>query len=109
MGMDRVQFNVFNANGGCHRTPGSVTPFSAVDMVVVSAFPHGNSGTGWAHRHPRRTPRPSAPRHQRPRDHPPARLILLRFDLERGIELARRAADTVERGAAGYMLLTATT
>lgn len=35
-------------------------------------------------------------------------LILRRFNLERGIELARRAADTVERGAAGYMLLTAT-
>ena len=35
-------------------------------------------------------------------------LILLRFNLERGIELARRAADTVERGAAGYMLVTAT-
>jgi hypothetical protein len=34
--------------------------------------------------------------------------ILRRFNLERGIELARRAADTVERGAAGYMLLTAT-
>jgi hypothetical protein len=30
------------------------------------------------------------------------------INLERGIELARRAADTVERGAAGHMLLTAT-
>ena len=36
------------------------------------------------------------------------RLILRRFNLERGIELDRRAADAVERGAAGYMLLTAT-
>jgi hypothetical protein len=36
-------------------------------------------------------------------------LTLRRFNLERGIELARRAADTVERGAAGHMVLTATT
>lgn len=36
-------------------------------------------------------------------------LPLLRpFNLRRGIELARRAADVVERGDAGYMLITAT-
>ena len=35
-------------------------------------------------------------------------LTLRRLNLERGIEVARRAADTVERGAAGYMLLTTT-
>jgi hypothetical protein len=34
--------------------------------------------------------------------------ILRRFDLARGIELAGRATDAVERGDAGYMLLTAT-
>jgi hypothetical protein len=34
--------------------------------------------------------------------------ILRRFNLARGIELARRAADAVERGDAGYLLLTAT-
>ncbi|MGH8985772.1 MAG: class I SAM-dependent methyltransferase, partial [Acidimicrobiia bacterium] len=34
--------------------------------------------------------------------------ILRGFDLARGIDLAGKAADTVERGDAGYMLLTAT-
>lgn len=38
-----------------------------------------------------------------------ANLAALRaFDLRRGIDLARRAADTVRRGDAGYVLLTAT-
>lgn len=34
--------------------------------------------------------------------------ILHRFNIARGIELAQRTADAVERGDAGYMLLTAT-
>jgi SAM-dependent methyltransferase len=34
--------------------------------------------------------------------------ILRRYNLDRGIELARRAAAVVERGDAGYLLLTAT-
>jgi ubiquinone/menaquinone biosynthesis C-methylase UbiE len=34
--------------------------------------------------------------------------VLRRFDMGRAIELAQRAADAVERGDAGYMLLTAT-
>jgi SAM-dependent methyltransferase len=34
--------------------------------------------------------------------------VLRAFDLRRGIEIARRAADLVHRGDAGYMLLTAT-
>ncbi len=34
--------------------------------------------------------------------------ILRSFNLRRGIELARQAADAVERGEAGYVLLTAT-
>jgi hypothetical protein len=34
--------------------------------------------------------------------------ILRRFNIARGIEFTQRAADAVERGDAGYMLLTAT-
>ena len=34
-------------------------------------------------------------------------LILRAVDIGRGIELARRAAEAVERGDAGYMLLAA--